>query len=68
MNKSELIVFRYKEAADLDFQDTYLASSSYGLKLGLEFSGDPTNVIQVVLLLLIRVIKISILGLMVRLL
>jgi hypothetical protein len=65
MNKSELIVFRYKEAADLDFQDTYLASSSYGLKLGLEFSGDPTNV---VLLLLIRVIKISILGLMVRLL
>ncbi len=47
MNKSELIVFRYKQAPDLDFQDTYLASSAYGLKLGLEFSGDPTNVIQV---------------------
>ena len=47
MQKTELIVYKYKEAANLDYQDTYLAPSSYGLKLGLEFSGDPTNLISV---------------------
>jgi len=43
MNKTELIVFKYKQTAELEFQDTYLASSSFGLKLGLEFSSNTTN-------------------------
>lgn len=47
MNKTELIVFKYKQTSEEAFQDTYLAPSSYGLVLGLEFSGDVSNLYQV---------------------
>lgn len=47
MNKTELIVFNYKQTYNEAFQDTYLAPSSYGLVLGLEFSGDVSNIYQV---------------------
>jgi len=44
---TELIVFKYNTDASFEFQDTYLALSPFGLKLGLEFSGDITNTLYV---------------------
>ena len=44
---TELIVFKYDTDASFEFQDTYLAASAYGNKLGLEFSGDITNTLYV---------------------
>jgi len=44
---TELIVFKYDTDASFEFQDTYLAASAYGSKLGLEFSGDITNTLYV---------------------
>jgi len=44
---TELIVFKYDTDASFKFQDTYLAPSPFGLKLGLEFSGDITNTLFV---------------------
>lgn len=44
---TELIVFKYDTDASFEFQDTYLAASAYGTKLGLEFSGDITNTLYV---------------------
>lgn len=47
MQKTELIVFKYKEEKTLEFLDTYLAPSSFGLFFGLEFSGDPSNLLPI---------------------
>jgi hypothetical protein len=44
---TQLIVFKYDTDASFDFQDTYLAPSVYGNKLGLEFIGDITDTLFV---------------------
>ena len=46
-NKTELFIQKVKTIDEFRFQDTYLAPSEYGLKLGLEFNRDVTDLLQV---------------------
>lgn len=46
-NKTELFIQKVKTIDEFRFQDTYLAPSEYGTKLGLEFNRDVTDLLQV---------------------